>query len=147
MVKVELQISKNFSNDGPILHWHVHSHQQYHGDEIHAHDLGQEKDQKIGTFRTGDPYKEFGHGQQQASCGADDNESNQHKRYMLRPKNDVNVQPEPMNCNQKYHFQKLCTMECQCNIPAISMPLVIGSTRPTRLKTMLTVLMKIFQVQ
>lgn len=39
VIEVELQFSKDFSDDGAVFWRHTHSDQQHRGDKVHAHYL------------------------------------------------------------------------------------------------------------
>ena len=53
----------------PVLHWHVHSHEQHHRDKVHPHELGEEEHDQVGAPGARDPDEELGHGQQEATDG------------------------------------------------------------------------------
>ena len=51
VIEIKLKIPQDLSDNGPVLLWHVHPHQDHHGHEVHPHDLREEQHQHIGTFR------------------------------------------------------------------------------------------------
>jgi len=97
VVEVKLEISQHRGDDSPVLGGHVHSHQDHHGREVHAHDLREEKHDYIRALRGGDPNEELGHGEEEPPCGAENKNSNHYKRNVLRPKLHVHINPEPVD--------------------------------------------------
>ena len=72
MVEIELQVPEYFRDYGPVLEGHVHPHEQDHGHEVHAHDLREQEDDKVGALGAGNPDEELGHGEEETARGRHD---------------------------------------------------------------------------
>lgn len=59
VVKVKVDVSEHLGNDDPVLRGKVHPHQQDTRHEVHPHDLGQEEDEEVTRFSTGDGVEPF----------------------------------------------------------------------------------------
>lgn len=89
MIKTELQIAENERDDLSILLRHVHSHEKNGRDEVHSHNFSQHQNDDIRRFATRYGVEEFRQSDEKSSNRRQNDDADEKKRYVLRPKFDV----------------------------------------------------------
>ena len=96
MIKVEVDVTQNLSDNDSIVWGQVHSHEQDTWHKVHSHYLRQKQHQEITGLGAGDCVEPFDEVDEEAPDRADNDDADDDEAEMLGPELSVKLKTEPV---------------------------------------------------